>query len=624
VRSVILNADAEFINAMYDSVESITVLDPTCGSGAFLFAALNTLLPIYQLCLERMKLLVDDSYRKDVSLPHKQKFEDILDRVNKHTNEDYFILKSIIINNLFGVDIMDEAVEICKLRLFLKLISQVNKESDIEPLPDIDFNIRAGNTLVGFATEREFAGRLFAQSVLPRIKILTGSVASFRRAQLADEITHEQMMTLKERVTDKLDEIKNILDQNLMEDYGLTDLNAFRETHQPFHWFVEFYDVATVGGFDVVIGNPPYAKVPEDISRLALTSVYKTALNRWSRDENIYVLIVERSLELVKSEGNFGMILPLSITFSTKRSFKNLRTLIEKKNRKFWWSHFDRIPSALFGNDVRTRCTILLSTHSIQNASEHETTSLMRWQSDYRPHLLRYLTYSSISTKITERFSKVASQIQADTLQQLLKINKPLAVDLTNSISFTKLKESVPDFPQPCVYVGGTAYNWFPAWREIPETTDALGNPSLPARTAAYKFSNVEEADIVFAILCSSIGYWWWAVASDGFNLKKWLIQSVPISTIMIPESGKRELGKLGSQLKSNLRKQYVYKDNQGRIGNFYLPACSEDIRLIDEALTRNITYLSHEFMHDIAEFNRVFSGSSIQSLEDNIDSDDE
>jgi len=64
-------------------------------------------------------------------------------------------IKSIIVNNLYGVDIMEEAVEICKLRLFLKLVAQLEHYEQIEPLPDIDFNVRAGNTLVGFTTLRE-------------------------------------------------------------------------------------------------------------------------------------------------------------------------------------------------------------------------------------------------------------------------------------------------------------------------------------------------------------------------------------------------------------------------------------------------------------------------------------
>src|SRR5437667_7683475 len=46
---------------------------------------------------------------------------------------------------------MEEGVEICKLRLFLKLVAQIERTEDMEPLPDIDFNIRAGNTLVGYA-----------------------------------------------------------------------------------------------------------------------------------------------------------------------------------------------------------------------------------------------------------------------------------------------------------------------------------------------------------------------------------------------------------------------------------------------------------------------------------------
>ena len=53
-------------------------------------------------------------------------FAQELARVNLHPNREYFILKSIIVNNLFGVDIMEEAVEICKLRLFLKLVAQVD------------------------------------------------------------------------------------------------------------------------------------------------------------------------------------------------------------------------------------------------------------------------------------------------------------------------------------------------------------------------------------------------------------------------------------------------------------------------------------------------------------------
>src|SRR5204862_6018151 len=96
-----------------------------------------------------------------------------LAEVDKHPTRRYFILKSIIVSNLYGVDIMEEAVEICKLRLFLKLVAQVDHVKDLEPLPDVDFNIRPGNTLVGFATlddvKKTLAGRLAFDNDVDRI-----------------------------------------------------------------------------------------------------------------------------------------------------------------------------------------------------------------------------------------------------------------------------------------------------------------------------------------------------------------------------------------------------------------------------------------------------------------------
>jgi hypothetical protein len=112
----------------------VSVLDPTCGSGAFLFAALNILEPLYQACLDRMEGFVEDLARAEAKAGPKKfgDFRKILARVAEHANERYFILKSIIVGNLYGVDIMEEAVEICKLRMFLKLAAQVDRLDQID------------------------------------------------------------------------------------------------------------------------------------------------------------------------------------------------------------------------------------------------------------------------------------------------------------------------------------------------------------------------------------------------------------------------------------------------------------------------------------------------------------
>jgi hypothetical protein len=173
----------ELVRAFWKAIIKVSVLDPTCGSGAFLFAALNILEPLYVTCLAAMRGFLDDLERSGRK-HHPETMSDFrkaLARVAAHASERYFILKSIVIGNLYGVDIMEEAVEICKLRLFLKLVAQLESYDQIEPLPDIDFNIRAGNTLVGFASldeiRRALGADMVKQLALPDIE---------ERAEIAD------------------------------------------------------------------------------------------------------------------------------------------------------------------------------------------------------------------------------------------------------------------------------------------------------------------------------------------------------------------------------------------------------------------------------------------------------
>ena len=199
-------------------------------------------------------------------------FKKVLDQLVKHPNERYFILKSIIINNLFGVDIMEEAVEICKLRLFLKLVAQVETVSQIEPLPDIDFNIRAGNTLVGFASLdqlRESVMKVVAEYLpgtpevekqkkhLARIEEDAEMVEKAFRQFRAQQTTHGGKVTRedKQELRNRLAKLDAELDRYLAGEYGVNvekekAFEAWKTSHEPFHWFVEFYGIMATGGFD--------------------------------------------------------------------------------------------------------------------------------------------------------------------------------------------------------------------------------------------------------------------------------------------------------------------------------------------------------------------------------------
>ncbi len=214
----------ELLRAFWKAMTQLTVLDPTCGSGAFLFAALNILEPLYEACLNRMQAFLDEASQ------HSRKYTDfrqLLDRIKQHPNRRYFILKSIIVNNLYGVDIMDEAVEICKLRLFLKMVAQLENVKQIEPLPDIDFNVQAGNTLVGYATYEEVesavTGKFDFDDTMGRIQARVEDVESlfalFRQQQT--ELGGTVKPADKQKLQGKLKELGSELNQYLAGEYGV-------------------------------------------------------------------------------------------------------------------------------------------------------------------------------------------------------------------------------------------------------------------------------------------------------------------------------------------------------------------------------------------------------------------
>ncbi|MCC6823544.1 MAG: hypothetical protein IT579_22695, partial [Verrucomicrobia subdivision 3 bacterium] len=139
ISELLLNLDANLCRVLlFEVLPSLRLLDPACGSAAFLVAAMKVLIAVYSAAIGKIQFLNDTELTKW----HKQ-------TQAEHPSVLYFIKKQIITNNLFGVDIMEEATEIARLRLFLALVASAQTEDQLEPLPNIDFNIIAGNSLIG-------------------------------------------------------------------------------------------------------------------------------------------------------------------------------------------------------------------------------------------------------------------------------------------------------------------------------------------------------------------------------------------------------------------------------------------------------------------------------------------
>jgi hypothetical protein len=404
----------DLLNAFYASLETITILDPTCGSGAFLFAALNILEPLYEACLDRMQEMVVERDRLEALEPQRRatysgsyipRFRDILAQVAMHPNRRYFILKSIIINNLYGVDIMEEAVEICKLRLFLKLVAQIDRFTDIEPLPDIDFNIRAGNTLVGFATyanaERAITSKLDFDNAMVRIEQKAQEVErafhDFRAMQTAINVDPELMAEVKKQVRSQLATLNDELDRYLASEYGFDRSNIpneaeyemrftqWRQSHQPFYWFVEFYGIMKRGGFDVIIGNPPY------VEYRAVRNRYTLPAGQYLSESasNLYAFCMERSARLLHQEGRFGMIVPAGL-LGLDEAVDLRKTLLRRFDTN-WFSTFAIRPSKLFEGVDQRLCIHLASTQ--QPGIRILTTRYHHWYGEERAALFSLLQY---------------------------------------------------------------------------------------------------------------------------------------------------------------------------------------------------------------------------------------
>ncbi|NLX88083.1 MAG: hypothetical protein GXZ09_01575 [Syntrophomonadaceae bacterium] len=310
--------DPQFILHFYKSLagegekrKAISILDPTCGSGAFLFAALNILEPLYEACLQRMEEFVTSAPKGKYKF-----FEETLARLNapQHPNRQYFIFKSIILNNLYGVDIMHEAVEIAKLRLFLKLVSTVEPDYQkpnlgLEPLPDVDFNIRAGNTLIGYASETEidqaFAGQLDFDNDKEKIKeqcdVVARTFTRYKELQLDYGKDYKDFVQAKAELNQRLGELNDQLNLLLHKQTTNMDYDQWLATHQPFHWFAEFYEIIHErGGFDVIIGNPPYVVYTKKdrVSKRSVSDIYKLNNYKTLASNNLYAFVIERSIKI--------------------------------------------------------------------------------------------------------------------------------------------------------------------------------------------------------------------------------------------------------------------------------------------------------------------------------------
>ena len=544
--------DAKFIRHFYNALSGITILDPTCGSGAFLFAAMNILEPLYEACILRMKNFIDESCKGK----HKF-FEDTLAKVNasEHPNLQYFIFKSIILNNLYGVDIMNEAVEIAKLRLFLKLVATVDTDYrkpnlGLEPLPDVDFNIRAGNTLVGYATKKQivtiaglFVTEAQKKKILEQCDIAARAFARYKEIQLSCGDDYDGFKKAKDDLNDRLKKLTDDLDCILyMEQYkGFSlegkEYRTWLATHQPFHWFAEFYEIIVgKGGFDVVIGNPPYVEYSDNKFDYKLRG-YMTLSKG-----NLFGYCIERSIVLSNKNSNISMIVPISLV--NMPTYETLKILITQNNSYFSNYSGDTHPGTIF-QGVQHNLTIFTKTSKSDN--KNYTTHFQRFYNEAREYLFVNLKYVTNNLKF-----KISQQIGLEIIEKISS-QKQLDYKLLNNATthYIYMKTT-----------SGSHYKLF--FKEVP----FFSVNNVRQKSSSFKplyFNSDIDADYLLACLNSNLFNYWWCSLSDGRNVTKREVGSFPC--VMNSDISKNRLQKLSKELMIDLlnnSQRVVYQKQKG------------------------------------------------------------
>ncbi len=398
------------IRKIIESINAIRVLDPACGSGHFLTAMLPTLLRVKETLLRSIDAKVDR----------------------------YRLKKEIITNNIYGVDLDENAVEIARLRLWLSLIEEINP-NHVEPLPNIDFNIVSGNSLIGWLNEHLGTHPLNELLQDPTVVASLESIASTHpkevtevkkyldKKNLNDTIkayeeliriysseSGESAVKIREAIAQmriKLYELYtnsyiNFIHENSnlrKLDIGkFEDLVSTLKIRNPFHWKVDYGAVFENNGFDVVVGNPPYiedGKYNQQELKVIESHVARNDNGVWNyTDEpliylsnqcgNTHAYFIERSIEVLKDGGKFGFIVPVALV-STER-MNSIREILHSKSSSVSYFNFDDRPSKIFRGIQHCRSTIVI-TEKGTGVQKVTTSKFQKWKAEDRPELLKKL-----------------------------------------------------------------------------------------------------------------------------------------------------------------------------------------------------------------------------------------
>lgn len=274
-----------------DALKKVTICDPACGSGAYLVGMLHELIDLRLVLFNRKEI--------DAITGYQRKLE-------------------IIQSNIYGVDIDPFAVNIARLRLWLSLIVEFDdKNQEPPPLPNLDFKIEAGNSVV--SPTPPGIGQMALQEALIK--------TYFKKKSEYIESHGQKKLDLKNEIEDLRKQIRTWIEKD-------------KSFATDFNWAVNFAEVFAAEGFDIILANPPYVR--QELIKEIKPDLKRIYGKLHSGTADLYVSFYLRSLQLLKPAGM--MVFISSNKWLRAKYGKNLRNHIASQHRVVSITDFGELP----------------------------------------------------------------------------------------------------------------------------------------------------------------------------------------------------------------------------------------------------------------------------------------
>jgi len=615
--------DKDVLIYLFEQLKEIKVLDPAVGSAHFLESAIKVLLSIYEKIWAKAKVLGLRRGLGIIAADEQGKIEQknlmvISDEEQLRMLVKFFIILS---KNIYGVDINSSAINIAKARLFLTIAKHFKAGKYFIRFPNVHFNLRAGNSLVGYVkkgvvnedvkTEKSqlsldfFIKEKEASYIVESVKIVSGLrnylVATAKSLGISGDIPKEveelnkilskneikwsefeKVLRTKEKLirvliaslnshyarplNDLLNKITELfnekLDEKFADEYHI-DLAELKEI-KTFHWDFEFPEVFwDREGFDVVVGNPPYVELNEVEYGYLLTE-----------SKNLYDGFIRTSINMLIHNGRFGFIHANSAYCQPK--YKALRSFLKENMDDLIIIDFAIRPQPIF-KGVMQRTAITICRKDKGRAKRVKTSRYIRLTEENRDKILSnppIYDSSQFAWNFGDFVPKIGNEFDYRVFKKLFDNAKNL-----EDILYKKSGSSL------FYHDSGESY-WTKALNYEPK-----GIREGKEVRASHWFGinvNPKYADFVLCVVNSTLFYWFWLTISDCRDLTQNVLKQFPIpSDSAFSSKILKELKETSTKLMNCYQKNsyYVEKRKGYESLEFKVNRCKRGVNEIDRLI---------------------------------------